>query len=132
MINNKRAYGKLGEQYAVGYLKNAGYEIIGCNIYIGHAEIDIVARNNEYLIFAEVKTRTELPDDTDKFGRPAAAVNRDKKSHLIFAATEYTRLNPHIKGERKLNIDVIEIYADPAKKDFSVIRLNHIKNAVKR
>ncbi len=132
MKNNRRAYGKLGEEYAAEYLIGLGYEIIGRNTYVGRDEIDIVARNDEYLIFAEVKTRREFPVMTDRFGRPAAAVNDTKKEHLIASAMRYARENPDIQGGRRLNIDVIEIYADPDADEFSVIKLNHIKNAVHR
>ena len=52
--------GKWGEEYAVGYLRDKGYEIIQQDWRIGHRDIDIIARTPDRttVVFVEVKTRT--------------------------------------------------------------------------
>lgn len=52
----------------------------------GAAEIDIIARQGETLIFVEVKARS-----TDEFGSPDRAVGVEKQRHLLRAALEYAR-----------------------------------------
>ena len=130
-MKNTRSFGCLGEAYAADYLKSLGYEIVAMNEYVSHEEIDIIARNDEYLVFAEVKTRRQKSGTPGRFGRPASAVNYKKQSHLLSAAAEYIRIHPDIKSERKVNIDVIEVFSDPASPDFSPTSVNHIKNAVR-
>lgn len=129
-MKNNRSFGKLGEAYAADYLKSNGYEIIGMNVYVSHEEIDIIARNEEYLLFVEVKTRRQIPGKPDKYGRPSTAVDYRKKNHLLSSVSEYVREHPEIKGDRKVNIDVIEVFSSPTSDSFSPVAVNHIRNAV--
>ena len=131
-MENKRSFGSCGEGYAADYLVSIGFEIIARNEYVAHEEIDIIARNDEYLIFAEVKTRRQMAGSPDRYGRPATAVNYAKQAHLLSAASEYIRQHADIKGDRKVTIDVIEVYSDPAKRGFAPVSVNHIKNAVRK
>ena len=86
-----KALGHMGEESAALYLMNHGYKILGRNVYIGHDEIDIIARNDTHLVFAEVKTRRARPGVNDRYGRPADAVNRQKQACLMRAARQYLR-----------------------------------------
>jgi len=60
-ISKKRSFGDIGEKAAAKYLKNKGYEIIEKNYknttgrMLG--EIDIIAKDNDAIVFVEVKTR---------------------------------------------------------------------------
>lgn len=47
--------GKWGEQQALRYLKEQGYQIISLNWRSKHTEIDIVAKDADTLVFVEVK-----------------------------------------------------------------------------
>lgn len=131
-MENKRSFGSFGEEYAAEYLRSIGFEIIARNEYVAHEEIDIIARSDEYLIFAEVKTRRQIQGEPDRYGRPATAVNAAKQAHLLSAASEYIRQHADVKGARKVNIDVIEVYSDPGKRSFAPISINHIRNAVRK
>ena len=55
-----------GEELASLYLAEKGYEVLEKNWRFQHAEIDILARKDDMLIIAEVKTRK-----TNFFGEPA-------------------------------------------------------------
>lgn len=54
--------GNRGEEEAKKYLKRHGYKIIENNYRFGHLEIDLIARQNNQLIFIEVKTRIKTTD----------------------------------------------------------------------
>ncbi len=51
--------GQLGEDFAARQLADAGYDILQRNYRIRGGEIDIIARGHGYIVFAEVKLRTE-------------------------------------------------------------------------
>src|SRR5512145_3028413 len=82
-MDNKEL-GKTGEDLAVDYLIEEGYEILERNWRFKHIEVDIIARNKDQLIIAEVKTRTG-----NSYGEPYTAVDFRKQRSLIFAAERY-------------------------------------------
>lgn len=78
------AFGKQGENLAVEYLLEEGYEILERNWRFKHTEVDIIARDRDQLVIAEVKTRTG-----NSWGEPYTAVDFRKQRSLIFAAERY-------------------------------------------
>ncbi|MFV0420382.1 MAG: YraN family protein [Dysgonomonas sp.] len=80
--------GKRGEDVSVLYLRQAGYEIIERNWVYHRYEIDIIARNNEYIVFVEVKTRS-----SDQWGNPEDAVSKGKIKRIVDAADFYLKEN---------------------------------------
>jgi len=76
--------GKKGEDLAAEYLINAGFRIAFRNWHWGKHEIDIIAENNDLIIFVEVKTRND-----DFRMHPVTAVTRDKQRSIIRAADGY-------------------------------------------
>lgn len=81
-------FGRWGEQIAAEYLEKKGFRIIARHFQFHHAEIDLIARDGDYLVFIEVKTRS-----SDDFGCPEEAVTERKKAHLRRAAEGYLYLN---------------------------------------
>ena len=74
----KQIEGKEGEEAAVCYLQDEGYNIICRNFRCMQGEIDIIAKDETYLVFIEVKTRTSI-----KYGEAKEAVRREKtKAHI--------------------------------------------------
>ncbi|PYJ20953.1 MAG: YraN family protein [Verrucomicrobia bacterium] len=111
--------GARGERLACRYLKRNGYKVLVRN-FRGRSggEIDIVCRNNDTLVFVEVKTRAR-----QDFGRPVEAVDREKQKRISRGALAWLRMldNPDIL----FRFDVVEvIIADNAKP-----RMELIKNA---
>lgn len=49
--------GNIGEELAEKYLRSLGYEILEKNWRYGKNEIDIIARDDRFLVIVEVKTR---------------------------------------------------------------------------
>lgn len=113
---NKRL-GKAGEDYVSNYLKNHGYEIIARNYRIRSAEIDIVAKLNETVVFTEVKTRSNY-----LHGLPAEAVDLRKQRKIIEAASVFLQNENYF--EYSCRFDVIEVYSDGV-----AFKIRHIENA---
>src|SRR5882724_11014960 len=106
----RQVLGARGEKAAAKYLCRHGYKILLKNFRSGKAEVDIVARQKDWLVFVEVKTRR-----TEEFGLPSEAVQREKQRNLSKAALDYLRLlgNPKIH----FRFDIVEVViADGAKK----------------
>lgn len=74
---NTRKTGSEKESLAAGYLINNGYEVIECNYRCRLGEVDIIAKDGDYLVFAEVKYRKSL-----KMGSPFDAVGYQKQNRI--------------------------------------------------
>ena len=72
--------GDYGEQLAVEYLVEKGYEILKRNYRFDRAEIDILAKKENILAVVEVKTRT-----SDFFGDPQDFVRPKQIKNLVKA-----------------------------------------------
>jgi putative endonuclease len=95
--------GQTGENIAKDYLKNLGYQIINTNWhYSKNSEIDIIALENNTLVFVEVKTRT-----TTNFGHPFEAINSKKLEKIHSAILAY--LNETQVIYKNYRIDAISI-----------------------
>ncbi|MCI7322592.1 MAG: YraN family protein [Lachnospiraceae bacterium] len=81
---NKRQVGNAYEILAADYLRRQGYEILEQNFYCRGGEIDLIAREGEYLCFVEVKYRTG-----EDYGFPEEAVTFGKQQKMIRAARYY-------------------------------------------
>lgn len=76
-MNANQNIGKYGEERAAEFLTRLGYEVVDRNWRGASGEIDIVARDRDCLVFAEVKTRTRTG-----FGHPFEAIT-SKKMHSM-------------------------------------------------
>jgi len=104
-MKNKRKVGEKGEQWAVDLLKSKGYLIVERNHQIGHLEIDIIARKENWLVFVEVKLRGD-----GEHGLPEDNVGKSKQNFLLKAADLY--LN-HSDWAGKVRFDLISIIVSP-------------------
>lgn len=114
---NRWELGKYGEEKAVEYLEKQGYEIIARNFRSARGEIDIIARDEDFIIFIEVKLRR-----SQKYGPPQSAVDY-RKQEKIKKVTEYFLLKQGLRNER-IRFDVISIEIEAGK-----VKLKHFKNA---
>ena len=106
--------GKLGEELAVDFLQQNGYEILETNWTFQKAEVDIIAQKENTLAIVEVKTRSTID-----FGLPQDFVKPKKIQLLVKAVNEYVVQNEldvevrfdiiaiHIEGNQ-LNIEHLE------------------------
>ena len=102
---NKRAVGSHYEELATAYLLKKDYLILEHNFRCRSGEIDIIARDHEYIVFIEVKYRK-----TRAFGYPREAVTYQKQQHIIRTAQYF--LTVKIGYELPCRFDVIEILDD--------------------
>ena len=84
----KNIYGKTSEIIASNYLKKKGYKIIKTDYKNKIGEIDIIAKDKNYLVFVEVKARMSR-----KFGDPLEAINVEKQNKIRAVATMYLMQN---------------------------------------
>lgn len=80
--------GDEGEEFAYEYLSGKGYAIIERNYRSRQGEVNIIARDGEFLVFVEVKNYSYR-----SYGSPLGAVRKNKKQSLIHAAETYLYKN---------------------------------------
>ncbi len=83
---NLREIGKKGEKSAELFLKKRGYKIIERNFRTPFGELDLIVKDNDILVFVEVKTR-----NSEKFGLPEDAITYKKRLHIIRSAFFYLK-----------------------------------------
>ncbi|MBP1744015.1 MAG: hypothetical protein H6Q58_993 [Firmicutes bacterium] len=76
--------GSLGEEISENFLIESGYTILERNFRCKTGEIDLIARDGDYICFIEVKTRCG-----DLFGSPCEAVNYSKQQKISRTAQMY-------------------------------------------
>lgn len=81
---NTRKRGAEYERQAAEFLKNQGYEILEYNFRSPYGEIDLVARQDNCLVFVEVKYRKSA-----QCGGAAFAVGTEKQRRLSRTAVFY-------------------------------------------
>lgn len=125
-MSAKSETGKRGETFACEYLEKLGFEVLHRNYRAGHLETDIICEDEQYILFVEVKTRTDAGYAT-RFGSARSAVDVRKRQRILECAREYIYKN---KPSKKPRIDVIEVYLDARGELLSEKGIRHIKNAV--
>ena len=108
--------GKKGEDLAADYLGNAGFKILRRNWKSGKLELDIIAENRDFIVFVEVKTRSE-----DFQMHPVTAINREKQRSMIYAADAYIQRNS-VDKESRFDIITVIIKGESH-------QIDHIENA---
>lgn len=101
MQNNSQKQGQEGEKLARNHLLGQGYIILEANWRYKKYEIDIIAKNNQCIVFVEVKTRK-----SNTFGEPEIFVTKQKQNFLIAAANQYIVQN-NIELEARFDIIAI-------------------------
>jgi putative endonuclease len=84
MLNNSQNLGIEGEEIARKHLLKKGYEILDINWRFKKLEIDIISKQEDTIVFVEVKTRSN-----DVFGDPEVFVTKKKQKFLVAAAHQY-------------------------------------------
>jgi len=107
--------GKLGEQMAAAYLQEAGYQILERNYRCPFGEIDIIAREDDTLVFVEVKSRR-----SENFGLPQLAVGPDKQRRISKISLYY--LQSHRLDAENVRFDVVAILLRPENSSIELIK----------
>lgn len=112
---NNRDTGAIKEEIAATFLENKGYFIIEKNFRVRQAEIDIVARDKETIVFVEVKYRKNT-----SYGHPLDAVDIRKQRQISKAALFYMCKNKISLDNIPIRFDVVAILGED---------ITHIVNA---
>ena len=114
-----KTLGAFGESEAEKYLKKNGYKILEKNYrYSRLAEIDIIAKDKDTIVFVEVKTRSNL-----KFGHPFEAINKTKLQHIFQAGLFY--LQNTKEKYKNYRIDIVAIIKETNEK---TQKIEHLKD----
>ena len=93
--------GILGENRAVLYLEETGYDILERRFRSGRGEVDIIARKGENLVFVEVKTWDVLSADSLEL-----SVDARKRNRIRQCASYFLLCHPELGGCR-IRFDLI-------------------------
>lgn len=116
-MGKTQSIGNLGESAVAEYIAEKGYIISARNFRTKYGEIDIIAENNDEILFIEVKTRADT-----SFGRPGEYVNHPKKRKIFITANIYLRSNGF---GLKPRFDVAEVLTAGQ----NISEINYIENA---
>jgi len=116
----RRETGMLGEKLACDFLGKNGYRVIETNYRCPGGEIDIIAQQEDTLVFVEVRTKKSL-----QFGTPEESITPTKMERLRTVAAHYGQNRNNLPTSWR--IDVVAIQMDSKGK---VSRIEIVENAV--
>jgi putative endonuclease len=124
----RRRLGDHGEELAARHLEARGLEVVERNFRTRYGELDMVARDERFLVFCEVKTRIvrETADAGDVLG-PFASIGARKQRQVRAMAREWLaqgRLEG--RGPAELRFDAIGISFDASGR---LLALEHLEAA---
>ena len=117
-IHIKKDFGNSGEDIAVQYLKSHGHIILKRNFYCKQGEIDIITKDENEIVFIEVKSRSNT-----EYGLPSESVTKQKIQHLYKTARYFLYKNKMLN--EFVRFDVVEILIKSGK-----FNINHIKQII--
>lgn len=109
--------GAIGEKIAVEKLLKSGYRILTCNYHSRFGEIDIIACDERYIVFVEVKTR----EQTSRY-HPFEAITKAKQKKIGLTAQDYLQRKPSSLQPR---FDAIAVIMNKDK----IVEVSHLQNA---
>jgi putative endonuclease len=116
--SNKREFGENLEKLAAQQLVQQGLKIVAENYLCKMGEIDIIARDNQDLVFIEVRYRK-----SEAYGGSLASVDKKKQHRVILAASHYLQKHK-LTNKIACRFDVIAITGS-----LNQLRYNWIKGA---
>ena len=102
MDNQQR--GERGEQLALAYLQAQGYVLLEKNWRTGHKELDLIMRQEDVVVFVEVKARSSAA-----FGTPGEAVDRRKQKKLLEAAQTYLYERGLLEAPARMDVAEVDL-----------------------
>jgi putative endonuclease len=122
VANDRKPLGDFGERVAGAHLEAKGYRIVDRKFRVLEAEIDLVARDGDELVFVEVRTRRG-----GVAGMAALSVNARKSAQLRRAAAWYIEQHPELADD-PMRIDVVTV---ELRRDGTLGAVTHIEGAVR-
>jgi len=116
LAGEKRELGIKGENLAVRHLVKKGFQIIERNFRCRMGEIDIIARDGDYLVFVEVRTRSRR-----EYGLALESISRAKINKLRQLAGYYLARHPQERLFTRFDVVAVDWSAGE--------EITHIENA---
>lgn len=113
--------GAEGEKRVANYLRKKGFAIINRNFQSRYGEIDIIAENEEYILFVEVKTRKE-----NSLVSGIEAVDAFKQRRIMLTANDHIAKTECQKQPR---FDIAEVTVFEKPSGVLGYKLRYIENA---
>ena len=111
-----QSFGKIGEDEAAQFLIKNNYQILDRNYRYKRAEIDIICRKGDLLVFVEVKSRSSAA-----YGLPETFVSKNQQKSIIGAAEQYIH---EMEWSAEVRFDIISIIRNKDEQE-----LEHFKDA---
>ena len=102
---DRRRLGNYGEYIACRILKERGYLILHQKYYTRYGELDLIAKDQNQLVFVEVKTRIGKV-----YGGGLEAITKRKRNHLVRSALCF--LQQHNFQDLPCRFDIIALNLD--------------------
>ena len=118
VTDHRRTLGQAAEAEAARALQRAGFAVVERNVRFPEGEIDLVCRDDEVVVFVEVKCRRAGWDDS-----PAAAVSWRKQRRLTRLAQHYLKWR-RLDGVR-CRFDIVSVTVDTR----GALDVRHVRSA---
>lgn len=115
MTDDRKILGQKGETAAISFLQAEGFIILETNFRTKPAEIDIIAKDNGFLCFIEVKTRRNLAK-----GLPRESITGSKQKKIILGASIYLQKTKQLNS--RVRFDVVEVHEKNGSLDINLIK----------
>ena len=116
----RQSLGQLGERLAAEHLERLGYRIVDRNHRTRHGELDLVACDDERLLFVEVKARRSGP------GRPLEKIDLRKRGQVRLIARSWLAETSDRPRRPEVRFDAIGVMVDATGR---LIELEHLEAA---
>ncbi|MDX8381006.1 MAG: YraN family protein [Ghiorsea sp.] len=116
------AKGKLAEDKATAYLVKQGYDIIERNRRLGRGELDIIAQQEDVLVFVEVKGHQFYESSLN-------AMHDDKQRRIISAAQTWLGQHAIEYGDLQCRFDLIVV--TPSTFKLLPAKIEHLKDIIR-
>jgi putative endonuclease len=100
---DRRQAGSLAENSAAAFLESQGFAIVARNYLRRVGELDIVARLDDLLVVAEVRTRA-----SDSYGGAAASVGHAKQRRIVMTTALFLQRYPRL-ARCRVRFDVLVV-----------------------
>lgn len=109
--------GAMAERKAANFLNKKGYDLVDVNYTCRFGEVDLIVKNDRYIVFVEVKMRND-----NSIAQPKEFVDYKKQQRIIATAKLYLSTN---STELQPRFDVVEVFS----KNDRIKSIKHLENA---
>jgi putative endonuclease len=105
--DHRQALGQKGEVLSASFLEDLGYSILETNYRTPYGEIDLITRQNDVIVFVEVKTRSSRT-----LGPPEISITPRKAEHMRCAAEFYIQQLSKTQIDWRIDVIAVQINSD--------------------